>query len=139
MFGRPLNGGTGNIVVADNGVSLATPRRLGVKLAAIVGGLHLGIVLVLAARILVLALRPVAQWQLEWLTLERLDWPVSQFLWWHGWPRGPYEALPYPFQDPFWFLVPVFVFGVLGSAWYGLLAGAVGYAVERVVGRRCAR
>jgi hypothetical protein len=105
----------------------ALPRRLGLIFA----GVHLAIVVVFAAFILVLSMRPVAQWQLTWLYLEPIDWPVSQLLWWEGWPRGPYEHLPYALQDPFWFVVPLFLFGVLGSAWYGLIGGAIGYVVQR--------
>jgi len=117
-------------VVLRNSTAGRWSSGLALRLAALVGGLHLVIVLLLACRILVLAVRPVAQWQLEWLTLERVDWPVSQLLWWQGWPRGPYPALPYPLQDPFWFPVPLFVFGILGSAWYALLAGGIGYVLQ---------
>jgi hypothetical protein len=110
--------------------------RLSRRLGLLVGALHLGMVLVFALRILVLSMRPVAQWQLEWLGLEQIDWPVSQLLWWGGWPRGPYEGVPLVLRDPFWFLVPLFVFGVLGSAWYGLIGSALGFVADRVRHRR---
>ncbi len=102
--------------------------RAGVAVAA----LHLAVVLALAARIIYLGSHWVAQWQLEWLDLEWPDWPVSQLLWWPGWPRGPYESLPYLLQDPLWFAIPLLIFGVLGSAWYGLLGCAITWVFRRV-------
>ena len=99
--------------------------------AVIAGLIHAVGVAIFACFVLVLSLVPVAQWQMTWLYLEAIDWPVSQLLWWGGWPRGPITWLPYQLSDPFWFLVPCFVFGVLGTAWYSLLGASLGATFDR--------
>ena len=94
---------------------------------AVVGGVvHLVAVAIVAAYVLFLSFVPVAQWQLAWLYFETIDWPVSQLMWWRGWPRGPFPGLPYQLSDPLWFVVPCFVFGILGTAWYSMLGAALG-------------
>jgi hypothetical protein len=108
----------------------ARRSRLPYRLAAAFGVIHFLICLVCGAVVLYLSQVPVAQWQMTWLYLEPIDWPVSQLIWWEGWPRPDIEWLPYPLQDPFWFFIPFFVFGVLGSMWYALLGGMLGIAID---------
>src|SRR5262245_62647979 len=94
--------------------------------ALIAGVAHAAGVGLFASVVLYLAYVPVAQWQLTWLYLEPIDWPVSQLIWWSGWPRDRITWLPYQLSDPFWFFVPGFVFGVLGTLWYAILGSIIG-------------
>ena len=97
--------------------------------AFVAGSLHAVGVGIFACVVALMALTPVAQWQLAWRYLELLDWPVSQLLWWGGWPRRHIARLPYQFRDPLWFLIPCLVFGVLGTLWYSLVGGIIGSAI----------
>jgi len=102
------------------------PRSSVARGAVLAGSAHAAGFVVFAGWVLYLASVPVAQWQLAWLYLERIDWPVSLLIWWRGWPRGPIPSLPYQLSDPLWFFVPCLVYGVLGTLWYALLGGVMG-------------
>lgn len=102
------------------------------KLALYAAVLHAALVVAVAAATALLALTNTAQWQLTWTYLEALDWPVSLLLRAVPWPQSPLDSLPHPFRSPRAFLVPLFVFGVVGTAWYAVLGGLLGAASMRI-------
>ena len=121
---------------SDEDATMKMPASFAGRGAFIAGLLHGVGVAIFACFVLALSFVPVAQWQLSWLYLEAIDWPVSQLLWWDGWPRGPIAWLPYQLSDPLWFLVPCFVFGILGTAWYSLLGALLGALFRRLRARQ---
>jgi hypothetical protein len=98
-------------------------------LAVIAGSVHFGMYAAVAARVLYFSQQPVAQWQLAWMCLGPVDWPVSQLLYSEVWPRAEIPWLPYALSHPRWFFIPSLVFGIFGTAWYALLGAAVGAGV----------
>ena len=108
---------------------MTVPDSLVARGALLAGFVHAVGFVFFASVVLYLAFVPVAQWQMTWLYLEPIDRPVSQLVWWGGWPRQHIVWLPYQLSDPFWFFIPCFVFGVLGTLWYSLgsiIGGVVG-------------
>jgi hypothetical protein len=73
-----------------------------------------------------LAFGGVAQWQLAWRPLQRVDWPASLFLYSLPSPGGPITWLPGPLDAPRSFLVPALFFGVVGTLQYMLLGYVFG-------------
>jgi len=104
--------------------------------ALFAGSVHAVGFVIFAGVVLYLAFVPVAQWQLTWLYLEPIDWPVSQLIWWSGWPRHHISWLPYQLSDPFWFFIPCFIFGVVGTLWYSLLGSIIGGVVGAIRARQ---
>jgi hypothetical protein len=111
---------------------MTMPASLVARGALLAGFVHAVGFVLFASVVLYLAFVPVAQWQMTWLYLEPIDWPVSQLIWWGGWPRQHITWLPYQLSDPLWFFIPCFVFGVLGTLWYSLLGSIIGGVVGTI-------
>jgi len=101
------------------------------------GIIHLGLVLGFGVYVVMLANAGVAQWQLAWRPLQRLDWPPSLLLFSLPSPRGSITWLPWPLDAPSAFLMPALLFGVVGTFQYmtigylvGLLRGALSRRAE---------
>jgi apolipoprotein N-acyltransferase len=128
---RPHEGDRG---APDRGVMGRAKQSL-IRGAIVGAALHFAVFLLVAIVTAFMASRPVAQWQLSWLYMERIDWPISTLLRW-GWPREPVSWLPYQFSHPRWFVVPCLVFGILGTSWYALLGGIIGVVIAEARERR---
>jgi hypothetical protein len=98
------------------------PRRL----ALLIGVVHAFLVIAFAVQVAWLAFAGVAQWQLAWRPLQRLDWPVSLLLFSVPTPDGPIGWLPWPLDKPRSFLIPALFFGVVGTLQYMLLGYILG-------------
>lgn len=63
---------------------------------------------------------PAAQWQFVWFIPLIIDFPVSLLavLSFIFCPETSVHFLSYPMSDLRGFIIPVFIFGVIGSSWY---------------------
>jgi hypothetical protein len=82
---------------------------------------------------------PDAQWQLTWLVFLPFDLPFSLLVFFSGslFPDWSVSWLPYPVSEFRSFILPAFVHGILGPAWYFVLPVGIGrwISTRRVVRR----
>jgi hypothetical protein len=100
--------------------------------ALLLGGLHLAAFMALALDVIRTAWPEQGQWQMEWFVFYPVDWPISKLMFWDGWPRQRIEWLPHQLGDPYWFFVPCFVFGVLGTLWYAAIGALLGLGIKKL-------
>ena len=96
------------------------------RLALLVGAIHVALVLGFAGYVAWLGQANVAQWQLAWRPLQRLDWPASLLLFSLPAPQGPIPWLPWPIDAPRAFLMPALVFGIVGALQYAVIGYLTG-------------
>lgn len=66
---------------------------------------------------------PDAQWQLVWIAFLPFDFPFSLLVIFAGdiFPDWSLKGFPYPLGDFISFIVPAFVYGIIGPLWYFFL------------------
>lgn len=86
-------------------------------------GIVLGLIHLLIAWWVIIDLgrgEPDAQWQLVWILFLPFDFPFSLLVLFSGliFPDWSFDALPYPVGEFRHFILPAFIHGIIGPAWY---------------------
>lgn len=75
-----------------------------------------------------------AQWQLTWLFMFIIDFPISLLLapFLFLYPHQHISFLNYPFNEVKDFLIPFFFYGILGSTWYFFIPKIITYIIRKI-------